>query len=68
MTDSAMAKPFLQLAALGFVGFALWKIASLLFLPVLLLAFKVAAIVGLVLLAIWFLKRNDKPKDDTAAE
>jgi len=63
-----MAKPFLQLAALGVVGFALWKVASLFFLPFLVFAFKLAAIVGLVLLAIWFFKRNDKPKDDTATE
>ena len=47
-----MAKPFLQLAALGFAGFALWKIASIVLLPFVVLAFKVAAIVTLVMLAI----------------
>jgi len=31
------------------------------------LAFKVALIVGLVMLAIWFFKRSDKGKDDSAA-
>ena len=62
-----MTKPFLQLAAVGVVGFALWKIASFFLLPLLMLAFKVALIVGFVMLAIWFFKRNDKPKDDTAA-
>jgi len=61
-----MAKPLLQLAAIGVVGFAVLKIASLFLLPFLMLAVKVALIVGLVLLAIWYFKRNDKPKDDTA--
>src|SRR5207247_1061984 len=32
-TEPAMAKPFLQLAALGVAGVALWKIASLFLLP-----------------------------------
>ena len=62
-----MTKPFLQLAALGVAGFALWKIASLVLLPFLMFVFKVALIAGLVMLAIWFFKRNDKGKDDTAA-
>jgi hypothetical protein len=61
-----MAKPFLQLAALGVAGFALWKLASLFLLPFLMLALKMAVIVGLVMLAIWYFKKNDKPKDDTA--
>ena len=61
-----MAKPLLQLAAVGIVGFAVLKIASLFLLPFLMLAVKVALIVGLVLLAIWYFKGNDKPKDDTA--
>ena len=55
-----MAKPLLQLAALGVAGFALWKIASIVLLPVLLFAFKIALIVGVVMLAIWFFRRNDK--------
>ena len=63
-----MAKPFLQLAALGVAGLALWKIASIVLLPFLMLAFKIALVVGLVMLAIWFLKKHDKPKDDAAAE
>ena len=62
-----MTKPFLQLAALGVAGFALWKMASLVLLPFLMLAFKVALFVGIVMFAIWFFKRNDKGKDDTAA-
>ena len=66
-TERTMAKPLLQLAALGFAGFAIWKIASILLLPFLVLAFKVATIVALVMLAIWCFKRNDKGKDDAAA-
>ena len=62
-----MTKPFLQLAAVGVVGFALWKMASLFLLPLLMLAFKVALIVAFVMLAVWFFKRNDKPKDDATA-
>ena len=62
-----MTKPFLQLAAVGVAGFALWKIASLFLLPFLLLAFKLALVVGLVMLAIWLFKKDDKPKDDATA-
>jgi len=62
-----MTKPFLQLAALGVAGFALWKIASLVLLPFLMFVFKIALIAGLVMLAIWFFKKGDKPKDDAAA-
>ncbi|HEV2751344.1 MAG TPA: hypothetical protein VGV12_12555 [Gemmatimonadales bacterium] len=61
-----MAKPLLQLAVLGFTGVVLWKIASMMLLPFLMVAFKIALVVGLVMLAIWFFKRNEKPKDDRA--
>src|SRR6266516_924885 len=56
-----------QLAVVGVARFALWKMASLFLLPLLMLAFKVALIVAFVMLAVWFFKRNDKPKDDTTA-
>ena len=59
-----MAKPFLQLAALGVTGFALWKLASFVLLPFLLFLFKVVLLVGLVMLAIWFFKKSDKNKGD----
>ena len=62
-----MTKSFLQLAAVGVAGFALWKIASFVLLPLLMLAFKVALIVAFVMLAVWFFRRNDNPKDDTTA-
>ncbi len=62
-----MAKPLLQLAAVGLVGFALWKVASFLFFPLLFWVVKVAVIVGLVMLAFWFFnKKNDKKKEDDA--
>ncbi|HKW41931.1 MAG TPA: hypothetical protein VJN39_11845 [Gemmatimonadales bacterium] len=61
-----MAKPLLQLAFLGVAGFAFWKVASLFLFPLVMLVAKVAVIVGLVMLAIWYFKRNDKPKDDAA--
>lgn len=59
-----MARPLLQLAALGVAGFALWKIGSIFLLPLLMLLFKVALIVGLVMLAIWFFRKSDKNKGD----
>src|SRR5207247_10851815 len=65
--ETVMTKPFLQLAAVGVAGFALWKMASLFLLPLLMLAFKVALIVAFVMLAVWFFKRNDKPKADVTA-
>jgi hypothetical protein len=55
-----MAKPLLQLAALGFVGLSLWKLGSLFFIPLLYLALKIALIVGIVLFAVWVFKRNDR--------
>lgn len=56
-------KPLLQLAAVGVVAFSVWKVGSFFFFPFLLFALKVALIVGLVFLAIWFFKtRNDKDK------
>jgi hypothetical protein len=62
-----MAKPLLQLAAVGVAGFALWKLASFILFPVLMLAFKIALVVGIVMFAIWFFTKNDnKKKDDTA--
>ena len=47
-----MFKPILQLAAVGLAGFALWKLGSFFFIPLLFLALKLALVVGLVLFAI----------------
>jgi general stress protein CsbA len=68
-----MAKPLVSLAAAGVLGFALWKVLSFLFLPlvgtllgVLFTLVKVAAIVGVVLLVMWLLrgKKDDAQKDE----
>ena len=61
-----MAKPVLQLAAIGIVGIGLWKIAAVFLLPLFFLVFKIALIVGLIMLAFWWLnkgKREDTPPD-----
>jgi len=55
-----MSKPLLQLAAVGLVGFSLWKLGSLFFIPLLFLALKIALVVGIVLFAVWFFRRNDR--------
>jgi len=54
-----MSKPLLQLAALGVLGFSLWKLGSFFFIPLLFLALKIALVVGVVLFAVWLFKRND---------
>jgi len=60
-----MAKPLLQLAAVALAGVALWKVASIFFFPLLFWALKVAVIVGLILLAIWFFTRKTDKHEDT---
>jgi len=57
-----MSKPLLQLAALGLLGFSVWKVGSLFFIPLLFQAFKIALVVGIVLFAVWLFKRNDGKK------
>ena len=59
-----MIKPVLQLAAVGLVGVVLWKVAAGLLLPLFFLLFKVALIVGLVMFAFWYF-RKDRGKEDT---
>jgi hypothetical protein len=63
-----VSKPFLQLAALGVVGFALWKLGSFFLLPLIFFALKIAFLVAIVLFAVWFFKRNDKPGDNSDAD
>jgi hypothetical protein len=58
-------KPVLQLAAVGIVGIGLWKLASLFLLPVLFFVVKIGLIVGLVMVAFWFFKKNGRGKEDT---
>jgi hypothetical protein len=63
-----VSKPVLQLAALGVVGFALWKLGSFVLIPLIFLALKLAFIVALVLFAFWFFNRRDKPGDSSDAD
>jgi threonine/homoserine/homoserine lactone efflux protein len=60
-----MHKPVLAVAAVGIVGFALWKLASVLLLPligtllgVVLTIVKFVAIGALIWLAFWFFTRK----------
>ena len=59
-----MIKPVLQLAAVGLVGVVLWKVAAAFLLPLVFVLFKVALIVGLIMFAFWFF-RKDRGKEDT---
>jgi hypothetical protein len=69
-----MAKPVLQLAAVGFLGIALWKIISILLFPLLgaalgffFIVLKVALIAGLIYFLFWmFNKKKSEPKDGEA--
>jgi hypothetical protein len=63
-----VSKPVLQLAALGFVGFALWKLGSFILIPLIFLALKIAFVVALALFAFWFFTRHDKPGDSSDAD
>jgi hypothetical protein len=60
-----MVKPVLQLAAIGIVGIGLWKIASVLLLPLFFLVFKIGLIVGLIMLAFWWFNKKERGKEDT---
>jgi hypothetical protein len=60
-----MLKPVLQLAAVGFVGVVLWKLAAAFLLPLFFLVFKIGLIVGLVMLAFWWFNKKDRGKEDT---
>ena len=60
-----MFKPVLVLAAAGFLSVALWKILSMLFLPLagvllglVITILKLAALVAIVMLVVWWLRRN----------
>jgi hypothetical protein len=60
-----MFKPIVTVAAAGFLGIALWKLLSILFLPLvgtllgmLLTVVKVVLIIGLLLLVWWLVRRR----------
>jgi uncharacterized membrane protein YhdT len=58
-------KPVVQLAAIGLVGFGLWKLASLFLLPIVFFIFKIGLIVGLVMLVFWWVNKKSRDKEDT---
>ena len=69
-----MLKPVVTLAAAGVIGIALWKILSILLLPLagmlfglLLTLLKVALLVALVMFAVWLFRRKDKEKGEASA-
>jgi hypothetical protein len=69
-----MIKPVVTLAAAGLVGVALWKVLSILFLPLagmlfglLLTVLKIGLLVALVLFAIWLFRRKDTEKGGEAS-
>jgi len=60
-----MLKPVLQLAAVGFVGVLLWKLAGAFLLPLIFLVIKIAFVIGLVMLAFWYFNKKPRGKEDT---
>jgi hypothetical protein len=65
-----MSKPIVTVAAVGVLGFALWKVLSILFLPLVGTLFgfiftivKVALIAAVVLLVWWLVVRRPKGED-----
>jgi hypothetical protein len=56
-------KPVLTLAAVGFVGILLWKVAAGFLLPLFFLVFKIALIGGLVILAFWWFNKKGRKED-----
>jgi hypothetical protein len=69
-----MLKPLVTLAAAGVVGIALWKILSILLLPIagvllglLITALKVVLLVALVMFAVWLFRRKEKEGGEASA-
>lgn len=69
-----MLKPVVTLATAGVIGIALWKILSILLLPLagmlfglLLTLLKVGLLVALVMFAVWLFRRKDKEKGEASA-
>jgi len=60
-----MLKPVMQLAAVGLVGVALWKVAAAFLLPLFFFVFKIGLIVALIMLAFWFFNKKNRGKEDT---
>ena len=69
-----MNRPLLTVAAVGVAGFAVWKLASVLLLPLvgallglLFTVLKVAAIGGLIWFAYWLITRKKDKGDEAPA-
>ncbi|HKA60222.1 MAG TPA: hypothetical protein VKD28_16520 [Gemmatimonadales bacterium] len=60
-----MFKPVMTLAAVGFVGIVLWKLAAGFLLPIFFFVLKIALIAGLILLAYWWFNKKRDRKEDT---
>ncbi|MGH7548122.1 MAG: hypothetical protein ACREMM_08100 [Gemmatimonadales bacterium] len=60
-----MAKPLLQLAAVGIVGVALWKVFTVFMLPLLGFLLKIAVLVAFALFLVWLFRKRD---DDTRTD
>jgi hypothetical protein len=67
-------RPLFTLAAAGVVGIALWKILSILLMPIAGLLFglfflllKIGLLVALVMFALWLFRRKDKDKGEASA-
>lgn len=63
-----MFKPVMTLAAVGFVGIVLWKLAAGFLLPIFFFVLKIALITGLILLAYWWFKRDKKEDTPPVSE
>ena len=68
-----MLRPVLGVAAAGFLGILLWKLASVLLLPLVgivigfvLFAIKIAVIIGAVWFVIWLFRRGNKSETKEA--
>lgn len=67
-------RPVVTLAAAGIIGVALWKVLSILLLPLaglllglVLTLIKVGLLVALVMLAVWFFRRKEKEGGEASA-
>jgi hypothetical protein len=69
-----MMRPLVALATAGIVGIALWKILSILLLPIagvllglLFTLLKVGLLVALVIFALWLFRRKEKGGETSAS-
>lgn len=57
-----MVKPLLQLAAVGLVGVALWKVFTAFMLPLFGFLLKVAVLVGVAFFLVWLFRKREDDK------